>query len=199
MRFLCIGDSNTYGYDPRSCLGGRYPSDVRWTERLGHWEVVNCGMNGLCIPRSGRAYADLIRAKSPDLAAVMLGSNDLLQGGDAWTVTARMDAFLSELKQAGTPLLLIAPPPIRMGEWVREARLVAESEKLGALYCELAESRGLLFADAGEWNVELSFDGVHFTPAGHAAFAAGLKRELDRYLMENRETERENVIKHDNR
>ena len=186
MRLLCVGDSNTYGYDPRSYLGGRYPADLRWTERLGDWETINCGMNGLAIPRSGSAYADLIRAKSPDLVAVMLGSNDLLEGVGARTVGARMDAFLDDLKRAEVPLLLIAPPPMRRGDWVREAWLVAESEKLGALYRNVAASRGLLFADAGDWDVELGFDGVHFTPAGHAAFAEGLKRELERFWKENK-------------
>ena len=33
-KILCFGDSNTYGYDPRSCLGGRYPDSVRWTALL---------------------------------------------------------------------------------------------------------------------------------------------------------------------
>ena len=29
-RIVCYGDSNTYGYNPRSYLGGRYPEAVRW-------------------------------------------------------------------------------------------------------------------------------------------------------------------------
>ena len=28
-RILCFGDSNTYGYDPRSCFGPQYPVNVR--------------------------------------------------------------------------------------------------------------------------------------------------------------------------
>ena len=35
------------------------------------------------------------------------------------------------------------------------------------------------FVDAGQWNVSLAFDGVHFTEAGHCAFA----EELWQYLM----------------
>lgn len=27
MNVICFGDSNTYGYDPRSYLGGRYDTD----------------------------------------------------------------------------------------------------------------------------------------------------------------------------
>lgn len=38
MKILCIGDSNTYGYDPRSFFGDRYPEDVRWTDNLGACE-----------------------------------------------------------------------------------------------------------------------------------------------------------------
>lgn len=33
-RIICFGVSNTYGYDPCSYLGGRYPKSLRWTGRL---------------------------------------------------------------------------------------------------------------------------------------------------------------------
>ncbi len=32
MNIICFGDSNTYGYDPRSYLGGRYDADNRWPD-----------------------------------------------------------------------------------------------------------------------------------------------------------------------
>ena len=38
MKVICFGDSNTYGYDPRSYFGGRYDADIRWVDILtsGH-------------------------------------------------------------------------------------------------------------------------------------------------------------------
>lgn len=45
-------------------------------------------------------------------------------------------------------------------------------------YRALADELGVAFADAGEWGVALIFDGVHFSPEGHAAFAEGLGRTL---------------------
>ena len=42
----------------------------------------------------------------------------------------------------------------------------------------LAERLGIRFADAGNWNIPLAYDGVHFTEQGHRAFAAGLLEEL---------------------
>ena len=34
MKVICFGDSNTYGYDPRSWIGGRYEPDSRWVDIL---------------------------------------------------------------------------------------------------------------------------------------------------------------------
>lgn len=184
-RILCFGDSNTYGYDPRSFFGGRYDADVRWTGRLRAmgYEVVNYGQNGLCIPRPPQlaSVADLLERASPaDAVTVMLGSNDLLGGTSAEDVCARMEALLRRLCEHahGARLLLLAPPPMQRGDWVQTQALLDESARLGALYRALAEKLGVDFADAGEWNVLLTFDGVHFSPEGHAAFAAGVAAAL---------------------
>lgn len=40
------------------------------------------------------------------------------------------------------------------------------------------------FAGAGAWDVAPAFDGVHFSPEGHAAFAKGLTQALE--TMERR-------------
>ena len=34
MKVICYGDSNTYGYDPRGWLGGRYDAADRWPDIL---------------------------------------------------------------------------------------------------------------------------------------------------------------------
>ena len=34
MKILCFGDSNTYGYDPRSYFGGQYLAQHRWVDLL---------------------------------------------------------------------------------------------------------------------------------------------------------------------
>ncbi|MBQ9459847.1 MAG: SGNH/GDSL hydrolase family protein [Oscillospiraceae bacterium] len=184
-RVVCFGDSNTYGYDPRSLLGSRYPASVRWTERLHSedTEVVNLGQNGLSVPLPPRfhALAELLRRTgAADVLTVMLGSNDLLSGASAEETGERMEALLSFLRQnaGGARLALIAPPPMQPGDWVQTQRLIDESGRLGAVYRALAVRCGVLFADAREWNVALSFDGVHFSPEGHAAFADGLRKTL---------------------
>lgn len=187
-RIVCIGDSNTFGYDPRDIFGGRYPAERRWTGLLGQagWEVWNAGQNGREIPNRDRAIQALLRelerAGTPDWVTVMLGSNDLLQGFDrsAEDVAERMERFLRRLRPRfpAAHMLLIAPPPMAPGAWVGEPRLLLESARLGPCYAALAERLGIGFVDARTWDVELSFDGVHFSEQGHAAFAAGLLRAL---------------------
>ena len=70
--------------------------------------------------------------------------------------------------------LLIAPPPMKRGVWVAEENLIAESVKLAEAYQSMSQKLDIAFVNAGQWNVELTFDGVHFTEAGHRAFAEGL-------------------------
>ena len=180
MRVLCFGDSNTWGYDPRSYFGGRYPAEDRWTDRLARetgWEVLNAGENGREIPRRAaefRLVRDLLDRRAPDRLIVLLGSNDLLQGADVPAVAARMEVFLTALDFPMAHILLLAPPPMVPGAWVTEARLLTDSAALSGAYRALAARLGTAFADAGAWQVSLAFDGVHFTEAGHHAFAAGL-------------------------
>lgn len=89
-RLLCYGDSNTYGYNPRSYLGGRYLEPVRWTILLrGYgWNVINRGENGCSIPRGdgeiNAAIQSLCRMEA-DTLTVMLGSNDLFQASSPST------------------------------------------------------------------------------------------------------------------
>lgn len=185
MKILCFGDSNTYGYDPRSFFGSRYPAEHRWVDlvagKLG-CQAVNAGENGREIPGRendlGR-FGQLLREQEPlDLLIVMLGTNDLLQGNSVEAVTERMEAFLRQIHLPEEKILLIGPPPMELGEWVPEEGLIAGSKALNREYEALAGRLGIRFADAGSWQVSLTFDGVHFTEEGHRAFAEGLSNYL---------------------
>lgn len=175
MRLLCFGDSNTYGYDPRSYLGSRYPAHIRWTDLLAQktgWEVLNAGMNGRSIP------AGEFTLPSADILVVMLGSNDLLNGCSAQETTARMEVFLRRTCPTYRHTLLVAPPPMKRGDWVSEERLITDSACLAGCYRDLAQRLGIAFTDAGAWEIDLTFDGVHFSESGHRTFAAELLEAL---------------------
>lgn len=185
MKILCFGDSNTYGYDPCSCFGGRYSAQHRWTDLLAvnlGCKVINAGENGREIP--GREmdllrFDSMLAKQSPiDLLVVMLGSNDLLQGNSVDIVMKRMEAFLEHIKLDRSKILLVAPSPMQRGEWVPTQDLIDASGKLRHGYKALSERLGVRFADAGMWNIPLAFDGVHFTEDGHRAFAEGIYKTI---------------------
>lgn len=181
---LCFGDSNTYGYDPRGFWGDRYPEESRWVDILSEksgWMIKNAGQNGREIPRNPLQFqqAELLIARtSPSLFAVMLGTNDLLQGATAQEAASRMDEFLRHIRPGVAAILLIAPPPMQPGTWVTDQTLLKESRKLAETYQSLARKLHIFFVDAGQWNISMAFDGVHFTVSGHHAFAEGLWQYL---------------------
>ena len=188
-RIMFFGDSNTYGYDPRGLLGGRYPASVRWVDRLAEqfadeWEIIPRGMNGRCIPEipEDAIYTELMlkKAGALDVLAIMLGTNDVILTScpEASFAARRMERFLTFLT-AETPalhdarILLIAPPPMdsAASDQPEYGRYVLETQKLCALYKDLAASFGTLFENTGDWNLPMAFDYAHLSEEGHLVFA----------------------------
>ena len=173
---ICFGDSNTYGYDPRSYLGGRYGPDSRWVDLLAArtgWDVRNQGQNGRTIPGGPVPFP-----ADTDLLTVMLGTNDLLQSRSPEQAAERLEQFLSGISLDRSKILVIAPPPVKRGAWVPGQQLIDDSRTFAQLCHALAAQMGIRFADAGKWDILLAYDGVHFTEQGHRTFAAGLLEEL---------------------
>jgi lysophospholipase L1-like esterase len=186
---ICYGDSNTYGYDPRLGGGGRYPKEERWpdilAERLG-CRMENLGLCGRCIPtvnsqiRQIKSLLDEWRdTESPVQIWVMLGTNDLLMGtsNTASEVAGRMKYFLETLISfdvSVSDILLIAPPKMRRGTWVEDDSLIDKALRLGPEYKSVSEALGIRFVDAGKWDLDLCFDGVHLSEAGHLKFAENM-------------------------
>lgn len=185
MKILCFGASNTYGYDPRSYFGSQYPAEHRWVDilarRLG-CKVVNAGENGREIPRRAgellRFDLMLTNQKPLDLLIIMLGGNDLMQGNPVDAVVKRMEHFLAHIELEKSKILLIAPPPMQRGAWVSTQNLIDDSKELSCKYKHLTSCLNIGFLDSGEWDISMTFDGVHFTEDGHNAFAEGLVNSL---------------------
>lgn len=135
---LCVGDSNTHGFDPSN--SGRYPYEMRWPgvlqQLLGRdkYYVIEEGLNSRTTVLSDPVYDDnksaqdvlpvLIKTHMPvDLCIIMLGTNDLKQRfsmqpcdiGRGLTLLSRTAQRVSADKNpSGIPcsVLLVAPPPI---------------------------------------------------------------------------------------
>ncbi|BCK85887.1 arylesterase (plasmid) [Pusillibacter faecalis] len=181
MKILCFGDSNTYGYDPRSYFGEQYPAKHRWVDLLARkldCKAVNAGENGREIPRREgelQCFDLMLSNQKPlDFLLVMLCSNDLLQGNSVEAVAQRMEAFLTRIPLENSQIVLIGPPRIRPGAWITDNRLLEDCVRLNTAYQLLTEKLGVRFVDATNWDIEVTFDGVHYSEKGHQTFAKNL-------------------------
>ncbi len=169
MKVVCFGDSNTYGYDPRSYLGGRY--EHPWPELLSEktcWEVINQGENGREIPKAPMHFPE-----DTDLLIILLGTNDLLQFWTPEDAAGKMERFLKALSLEKENILLLAPPPMTYGEWVQDQELIKDARSLADHYEALAARLGIRFARIN-CGTTMAHDGVHLTEEGHRVFAESL-------------------------
>ncbi len=197
---ICFGDSNTYGYDPQSSGSKRFKADQRWTGILQQktgFRVINVGKNGRCIPSAREEIEEVCgrlpqwsKEKKPLWLWIMLGTNDILHLPEmtAEKVTERMEHFLKkllacrEVESGEIQIRLIAPVPLKRGEWVKSDRICQESARMSEEYRNLAERLHIDFADAGQWDVELIADGVHFAQSGHEKYARGIVEVLEKQI-----------------
>jgi lysophospholipase L1-like esterase len=148
--------------------------------------MENHGVCGRCIPSTNsqilqikNQFDEWKNTDPPVQIWVMLGTNDLLMGkpNSASEVAGRMKYFLETLLSFGvsaSDILLIAPPKMRRGTWVEDEALIDESFRLGSEYKRVSEALGIRFVDAGKWDPDLCFDGVHLSEAGHLKFAENM-------------------------
>ena len=190
-KLILFGDSNTYGYDPRGFLGGRYPAEVRWTTHVknalkDNYEVIEEGMNGRMLPELGYGYftSTIQNLTKDDVFVMMLGTNDILLTNhpDIEATLQRLDGILSYVsKNCMATFILIAPPYISALD--QEMQLYHDcSVEMNEGYMKLAQEHNINVIDAGKWNIEMGYDGVHFSIDGHKKFAESLLEFLSGIL-----------------
>ena len=179
-KLVLFGDSNTYGYDPRGTLGGRYPAEARWativkTALSDSYEVIEEGMNGRMLPGVEHGYfVDLLFGlTSEDTLVMMLGTNDVLLSyhPDVKQIADKMEHILSYVKENFTgKFIVIAPPLIDVVDSdLKEYR--DASMEMNKSFMDLAKRYEIPTFDASGWNIPMGYDGVHFSVEGHQRFA----------------------------
>lgn len=196
---LCYGDSNTYGYDPRTD-GERYPSRVCWTtilaEMLGSdYKIIPEGLSGRTTAydridapwKNGLPYLTpcLATHKPVDYLTIMLGTNDcnVEMGLSAEDIAAGMEQLVATAEtvtlteQGYVPrIVVIVPAAIRPEiegttfDYQLDETSVEKSRAIAPLYRDIARRHGCLFLDASA--VETSpIDCEHLTEQGHTQMA----------------------------
>jgi len=199
---LCYGDSNTWGYDPRT--RDRYPRDERWTgvlrNALGEgYLVIEEGLNGRTTVwddpiegyKKGHTYlVPCLETHRPlDLAIILLGTNDLkvrfsvsaydIANGAGVLVRDVLTSAAGPGGQAPQVLLVAPPPTTRLTEMEQMFRgAEAKSALFAAEYRRVAETLGCAFLDAGALIRSSELDGIHWEPAEHRTLGEALARTV---------------------
>ena len=201
-KVIFYGDSNTFGYDPADMYDRRFPEDKRWTTIVAKRfvpdiEVIPEGMNGRSIPdlRYDTSYQKRMVDSVGDrgLLCTMLGTNDILltMEPDAEDAIRKMKAYLEYLLTCLSPeqILIVAPPHIgsaRIPDPLYR-KFYMESLRMNTAFEKMAGDKKVWFSDASKWNIEMSFDQVHFSERGHQVFAERMAELLETIMnLKNR-------------
>ena len=184
--FYMYGDSNTYGYDPLASIydDARLPEKKRWPTILGeelkpYIQLMEDGQNGRCLPKYDWEQKYLLemleKYKKLDYFAVMLGTNDLLNQAtpNPSEIAKDMEHLLCLVKEVHTECFCIIISPPRLGFPSGHPMYLYQkaNEELGRQYHEVAKTYGAGFIDAGKWDLDLIYDGIHLSEEGNRQFA----------------------------
>jgi lysophospholipase L1-like esterase len=205
-RILCYGDSNTWGYIPKT--GQRYGQNIRWpsvmADLLGKgFEIMEEGLNGrttsfddpLEDSRNGVAYIKpcLLTNKPLDLVIVMLGSNDLKRTFNLtpFIITKGLGQLVERIRSCicgnnDKPPEILIVSPIQIGESILQSDIagffdetaVEKSKCLKRSFQEYAIMNGLHFLDAAQFAKPSQADGLHMDPEDHLKLAQAMKEKV---------------------
>ena len=191
-KFLCFGDSNTYGYIPNN--GARYDKNTRWTGILsllshGKFKIIEGGCNNRTAFAANPAgkiftgYEILPELLTDDFDAVVLaiGINDTQFLFD--TVIEDFTTGIENLiniVQAKCPqakIILVAPSiltdDVLNGNFacLFDRTSIEKSRQLPLLYQKIAEKQNIEFLDLNSVAKTSSLDGLHYEPEQHKKIA----------------------------
>ena len=188
---LCFGDSNTYGYDPRSYLGSRYPTEERWTGILKGrgWEILNCGENGREIPHRASELEALDRL----LIEIAAGSREALAELYHRTRTAVYGITLSYVKNAHDAQDLTQDAFVRI--WEKAPQYRPQGSPM-AWILAVARNLALMALRQRERQADLSEEEWDAIPAEGPALSPEERELLQTALAALEEQERRIVVLH---
>ncbi|MGD9201747.1 MAG: SGNH/GDSL hydrolase family protein [Chitinispirillia bacterium] len=203
---LCYGDSNTWGYDPKTAdrmdYDSRWPGVLRNTLGDGYY-IIEEGLPGRTTVwddpieehKNGKTYIlPCIFSHMPDLVIIMLGTNDLkfrfsLTAADI-SKGAKLLADMVLKSNAGpggmsSPrVLLIAPPPVSRLTAFAEMFVNSKEKslKFGEYYSLAAKECGCSFLDAGKIIHSSDLDGIHLEKSQHEILGKEVAKKVHEIL-----------------
>lgn len=204
MRILCIGDSNTWGYNPET--GWRIAN--RWTRVLADLlpedEIIEEGLNGRTINAVDPTFPErrclsnlrslLMSHKPVDMVVLMLGTNEFknifpataeyVGEGIEECISIMLDEDMWD--KFGVPKLLVISPVTVRRELITNGDVfgdfdensVLQSERLALILEKICKKYGVAFMDAAEYAEASVIDNIHMDEENHVKLGEALAERM---------------------
>lgn len=181
LDIACIGDSITYGYKLSDPAKNSYPAQLA-RKSYGQWRVHNLGVTGATvndkgdIPYSSQNQYQMLMTAVPDVAVIMLGTNDLKNKN--WPfVTDFIQDYSSMIEKiqnlpSHPQVVLCSVPPVFADH---PNGISSERQKMiNVLLSKVVDITGVEYLDLSDLLLNKKgyyIDGIHPNNAGAAAIA----------------------------
>ncbi len=191
---LCYGDSNTYGYDPKT--GERYDENTRWTALLqkfliNEWNVIEEGCNNRTaifdnecgVEQTGARYLPTCLAKYTDIDTILisLGANDLQKFFDHSdeNIKKGMSDLIKIVREYDRRMriIIVAPPKLSLavltGNFSNQfdEHSIRQSLKMKQLYTQISLEEFCETLSLDDVVKVSEVDGLHFDIDAHKKIA----------------------------
>lgn len=203
-KILCYGDSNTYGFMPKTF--GRYEKDSRWSGILGNilgknYEVIEEGMNNRTgffknpegLKQSGGQYLEvyLQNHKDFDICVLALGSNDAQIFYDLTKENAiiGLQNLINSIKNVNLDTKIIIIPPVKITENILNSgfsmmfnkQSIEKIQQVFPIFEQVAKENNCYYFDFNEFVSPSENDGLHYNMYSHNLIA----QKLAQFILEN--------------
>lgn len=190
QKILCFGDSNTYGYIPKT--GKRYDKDTRWsgilkTKLSGKYEVIEAGCNNRNgfidsidgVEFTGYKVLPKYLEEKPDIVILAIGINDVQKFYKPTPdiIKCGLELMCKNILKTGAKLILIAPPVLNNDvlksnfSFQFDEQSIETSKVLPDIYKLTATELNCGYIDINEYTKVSSDDGLHYLPDSHKIIA----------------------------
>jgi lysophospholipase L1-like esterase len=196
-KILCFGDSNTYGFVPKTC--GRYDKSTRWTgilsELLGSdFEVIEGGMNNRTgffknpegLKQSGGEYLPIYlqNHRDIDICVLSLGTNDaqFFYKLDEKNAKTGLEYLITTIREANAHTKIIIIPPVKISDNILSGMFsiqfdknsIQTASKVFPIFKKVAEEKNCFYFDFNEFVTPSEEDGLHYSADSHRLIAQNL-------------------------
>ncbi len=196
-KILCYGDSNTYGFNPKT--GGRYDKDIRWSGLLSsylpNYKIIEEGMNNRTgffknpsgLKQSGGEYLPIFlqNNKDIDICILSLGTNDaqFFYELDDTKTALGLKNLINSIKEVNPKTKIIIVPPVKITDRILKSSIFSMMfdknsieiiQKVFPVFENIAKTNDCQYFDFNKITAPSEFDGLHYSAESHKIIAKKL-------------------------